>query len=59
MNPDCPYVDCSHCGQRLWHTLAFPVEKYYGNTIGMKTVYFCGEAHANEFYLEELRKVQE
>ena len=56
---DCPYVDCAHCGRKLWHTHALPVEKWFGEIVGMKTLHFCGEEEANEYFLELLRKGEE
>jgi hypothetical protein len=51
-------VNCQKCGKVLHEADAFPVLKYFGIDIGMKTIHFCGQASANQYYLEQLRKVQ-
>jgi hypothetical protein len=53
------HVKCEKCGKELLEIDAFPVLKYYGPDVGLKTIYFCGQAVANEYYLESLRRVQE
>ena len=51
-----PYVDCEQCGKRKFHSLMFKTKLWFGDDIGMKTVYFCGENVANEYRLEMLRR---
>jgi len=53
------HVTCEKCGEILHEAEAFPVLKYFGIDIGMKTIYFCGQNAANDYYLDSLRRVQE
>ena len=48
-------TQCAQCDQVVLHSDALVVTKHVGrNTV---TEHFCGEHCANEFYLEQLRRV--
>lgn len=49
-------VKCHQCGEMVYHRDAVPVLKYFGVDEGMKTIHFCNEAEANEYYLDCFRK---
>jgi len=53
---DSPYVECVQCTKRVWKDNAFPVEKYFGEELGTKTIYFCNKSESFEYYLSCLRK---
>lgn len=52
--PNPAHIACQHCGNPVWFEDSLPVTKHLANGESI-TLRFCGEACANDFYLERMR----